>query len=200
MQKKRLLIDLGTGSSIHSAPRLMQLYTRELKKEEIRKKKSNWKLIGIDPHLAPSSLRNYRIISSDALHTLKKRQSNSADIINSDYFLESIYFINPKDRRMLPGWFKEIKRVLKPNGRLYLTVEKAFVERAIEGLRKAGLAGIASKKVVFPPEQPAGGTFSSTAKRILSEIKAGGKEGVGQFYDLKHSVPYRITARKQKGD
>ncbi|MBI5884871.1 hypothetical protein HZB89_02115, partial [archaeon] len=53
--KKRVLIDLGSGHAGAKLgnPRLMQLHEREKLKEQIRKRKTRWELIGIDPSAEP---------------------------------------------------------------------------------------------------------------------------------------------------
>ncbi|MBI5884870.1 hypothetical protein HZB89_02110, partial [archaeon] len=134
------------------------------------------------------------------LNYLKERKSNSADIINSDYFLGSIYFFSienekVKSKNQFIEWLKEAKRVLKPDGRLYLTIEKIFVPETIEAIKKEGFTGIYSKPIDFTLQ---GGrnkqlsikqdlTFSQTAKNIADHNIS------------KKSMPVRIVARKPKG-
>ncbi|MBI5884869.1 hypothetical protein HZB89_02105 [archaeon] len=186
--KKRTLIDLGSGDKnptvpLSRPPRLAQLYFREK-----AKKKSEWKLIGIDPWLSAFKDRHLQVIQGKGLASLRARKSNSIDIINSDYFLGSIYFENEKEKE-LPAWFRQINRVLKPNGRLYLTVEKYLAPTVMHELLKAGFNAKAIElKWPGTPEERKGKTFSETALYVLSLPAAFGEE---------KSHPVRIIARKQ---
>lgn len=174
--KKRVFLDLGAGElrPFGMKSRLLQMIEREQAKKE-----SKWRLIGIDLEAKPIRGRKYAILKADVLNYLKKRQSNSVDVINSDLFVGSYYFSSFALKRMaedknigkvevLKDYLKEIKRVLKPNGRFYLTVELHFVLNLKDALEKEGFKIIGTKDIAVL--QKKGKLISPAAEYTLEKL------------------------------
>lgn len=127
------VVDLGSGAS---SQRLTALAVKHRRK----------KFEAVGPKLVKGFFKNLRMIREDALLNLRKRPDASVKIINMDHSIhlvgfqkllsefdekKRIQFVQDLYRKglFIPKQFlEEVRRVLVPNGRFYITIIKPAPE------------------------------------------------------------------------
>ncbi len=129
---------------------------------------------------------------------IKNAKRNSRHVINADFFFDfwiqnkwGHLSVQKQQRRML-GRLKQLREILVPNGRLYVTCKQHQLEFQIWALEQAGFTSIEHRPLM------AGKNEEETKANLQKELWKKGEEevlrtGIGEF-DTRHKITFALEA------